>query len=114
MAAHVAQQDLVGLDRRRCGRGARRRCSSGCFWRSGAPLRLALVGAGLGLVAQVGDLAELALKRRFGVKDASDLIPGHGGFMDRWTARAVAAAAGGLLALAIDAHAPARALLFGS
>ncbi len=35
------------------------------------------------LVAQVGDLLESALKRRFGAKDASHIIPGHGGLLDR-------------------------------
>ncbi len=42
-----------------------------------------LLSAGLAIVAQFGDLAESAAKRRFGVKDSSGLIPGHGGFLDR-------------------------------
>jgi phosphatidate cytidylyltransferase len=49
----------------------------------------------LSLVAELGDLLESALKRRFGVKDASHAIPGHGGLMDRldgFLAAAVAAA----------------------
>ena len=78
-----------------------------------APLRLILVGVALAFVAQAGDLAESALKRLFNLKDASDLIPGHGGFMDRMDSIVAAAVAAALLALAIDPHAPARALLFG-
>ena len=44
-----------------------------------------IVGAGLvlSLLTHCGDLAESALKRTFGVKNASDLIPGHGGALDR-------------------------------
>jgi phosphatidate cytidylyltransferase len=41
------------------------------------------VSAALAIVEQVGDLAESAFKRRFGVKDSSDIIPGHGGVLDR-------------------------------
>src|SRR5262249_26567828 len=46
-------------------------------------VRLAATGVVLSLAAQGGDLAESALKRRFGAKDSGSLIPGHGGVMDR-------------------------------
>ena len=47
------------------------------------PWLLCLLGASVAIVAQVGDLAISCVKRRFGVKDASNLIPGHGGVLDR-------------------------------
>ena len=40
-------------------------------------------GALLGVIGQVGDLAESAIKRSVGTKDTGDLIPGHGGMLDR-------------------------------
>jgi len=75
--------------------------------------RPAIVGLGLSLIAQGGDLSESALKRLFGRKDASDLIPGHGGFMDRMDSIVAVAIAAGLFALIVDPRAPAQALVFG-
>ncbi|MGJ0424459.1 phosphatidate cytidylyltransferase [Methylocystis sp.] len=48
-----------------------------------ASWRVFLVGLAAAAFSQVGDLFESSVKRRFGVKDSSQLIPGHGGAMDR-------------------------------
>ena len=71
-----------------------------------------LMGLLLSILAQAGDLFESAVKRRFGAKDASRLIPGHGGLMDRLDGFLVAAFAALLIGIARQGmDAPARGFL---
>lgn len=53
---------------------------------------------------QMGDIAESWLKRRAGVKDSSNLIPGHGGFMDRFDA--VSGAVLAVMLISLIVHIP--------
>jgi phosphatidate cytidylyltransferase len=71
----------------------------------GKTLPLLLLGSALSVTSQLGDLFESAVKRRFGVKDSSHIIPGHGGLLDRldgFVAAIVLAAVFGLLRAGVD------------
>ncbi len=48
------------------------------------PVAAALIGLLGGAIAQIGDLAESAIKRQFRTKDAGHILPGHGGILDRF------------------------------
>ncbi len=53
-------------------------------WIGLAPGKAVLLGLGISVFAQLGDLLESAMKRYFEVKDTGQLIPGHGGVLDRF------------------------------
>ena len=65
--------------------------------------RLAVTGAALAVVAQIGDFFESWMKRRAGVKDSGGLIPGHGGLFDRTDGLIAVAFVAGLITVSQSA-----------
>ncbi len=69
--------------------------------RWGLPWPLAFATPVLAVLAQGGDLYESALKRRAGIKDSSDILPGHGGVLDRLDGLVPVAPVAALLVIAL-------------
>lgn len=65
-----------------------------------------VISALVAVISQAGDLAESTLKRHFGVKDSGNLMPGHGGALDRFDGLVAA-----LLAVALAAWLGGRSVL---
>jgi len=54
------------------------------FWQMHLSAALGVLVVGLAILSQIGDLYESAMKRRLGIKDSGQLVPGHGGALDRF------------------------------
>ena len=50
------------------------------------PVTAAIISAPVVIISVIGDFLESTIKRRMDVKDAGDILPGHGGFLDRFDA----------------------------
>ncbi len=89
-------------------------CGAVVAWWLGSPDLggVALAAVMLAVAAIFGDLIESALKRRFGRKDASNLIPGHGGILDRVDGLMAAAVVAALFVMLRNPMHPGAGLLF--
>ena len=111
VAARKSQKNVVGSH---CRHGCRNRCWAPVARAAQIPGLSAIAGLAvlLSASAQGGDLFESFLKRKFRAKDSSQLIPGHGGVMDRLDAFVAATVVAALIGIVRGGfHAPGRGLL---
>ena len=80
----LAPQNMGGLYRRYFVCPHRSRAALYGFWQMHLSVALGALVAGLAILSQMGDLYESAMKRRLGIKDSGQLVPGHGGALDRF------------------------------
>ena len=73
---------------------------------------IASLGLLIGLAGLIGDLVESAFKRRYDIRHASGVVPGHGGLLDRLDGLLTAITLATIIGFAINPEAPGRALLF--
>lgn len=74
----------------------------------GASIGLLLLSPLVAFAGQLGDILESWFKRRLDAKDSSNLIPGHGGFLDRFDALLIAAVVVMVLGLVVDLPLPGK------
>ena len=74
-------------------------------------INLAILAGFLALIEQAGDICESAMKRRYGVKDSGNFIPGHGGVLDRVDGLLAVVLVATIIGFAHRAGQPAEALL---
>jgi phosphatidate cytidylyltransferase len=83
----------------------------GTFMPAGIAWPLVAIAGVLGIVEQGGDILESALKRHHGLKDSGNLIPGHGGIIDRVDGLFAAAVGAWLFGILRNPQSPAAGLL---